>query len=110
MYGPMHPFYARHLMLEQAYLRTATRESRSAVVPNHPPVRRTRPVRPRTPITWFVAPLVTALLGVSVVVGAMAVDPSETSQSAHLRYDLSPTTCTAGGVKLRWVGPCPTTL
>jgi hypothetical protein len=76
MYGPYHPFFVCHMMLEEAFYREATREPRSAVVPTYPAVRRPRPARPRTPITWFVAPLVTALIGVTVVAAMQAVDPS----------------------------------
>ena len=111
MYGSYHPPYARHLMLEQAYYREATREPRAAVVPNDPPKRRTRPLRPRTPITWFVAPVVTLVVGAMAVAALMAIDPSQVaSGGTQLQARTSTTqatapTCSPNG-KVRWLQSC----
>ena len=83
MYGSYHPLYARHLMLERADYSEAARESRTAAVPNDPPMRRTRSVRPRFPITWFVGPAVTLVIGATVVGALMAIDPSQVTSSAR---------------------------
>ena len=77
MYGSYHPLCARHLMLAQAYYREAARDSRAAVVPIDPPMRRTRPVRPRTPITWLVALAISLAVGATAVAALMAIDPSQ---------------------------------
>jgi hypothetical protein len=101
MYGSYHPLFARHLILEQAYYREATRQHRAAVVPNDPPKRRTRPLRPRTPITWFVAPLVTFVVGVTVVAALGSVDPSQVTSTGQ-PY---PPTCSPTG-KVRSLQSC----
>jgi hypothetical protein len=108
MYGSYHPLYARHLILEQAYYREATRQHRAAVVPNDPPKRRTRPLRPRTPITWF-APAVSLLVAATAVAALMAVDPSQVATSGpQVKTSTTqpiPPTCSPDG-KVRSLQSC----